>query len=115
VGRPWIAAGIVMATLLALGAQTSIVARTGFLLGDFRAFYCAARVASQGANPYRTEPLRTCEQAVFDHRNAFFVADHRFERGNHCISLYAYTQVSPTRILTRRHRSTNASTLEIVP
>jgi hypothetical protein len=64
VGRPWIAAGIVVATLLALGAQTSIVARTGFFLGDFRAFYCAARVASQGANPYRTEPLRTCERAV---------------------------------------------------
>jgi len=64
VGRPWIAAGIVVATLLAVGAQTSVVARTGFFLGDFRAFYCAARVASQGANPYRTEPLRTCERGV---------------------------------------------------
>gem|GEM_PF-411171 len=63
-GRAWIAAGIVVATLLALGAQTSVVARTGFFLGDFRAFYCAARVASQGANPYRTEPLRSCERGV---------------------------------------------------
>jgi hypothetical protein len=64
VGRPWIAAGIVVATLLALGAQTSIVTRTGFFLGDFRAFYCAARVASQGANPYRTEPLSACERSI---------------------------------------------------
>ncbi|MGA2760460.1 MAG: glycosyltransferase family 87 protein [Candidatus Cybelea sp.] len=63
-GRPWIAAGIVVATLLALGAQTSIVTRTGFFLGDFRAFYCAARVASQGANPYRTEPLSACERSI---------------------------------------------------
>ena len=34
------------ATLLALGGQTAVVARTGFLAGDFRAFYCAANVAS---------------------------------------------------------------------
>lgn len=60
----WIAAGIVLATLVALGAQASIVARTGFLAGDFRAFYCAARVASEGANPYRAQPLGTCERQV---------------------------------------------------
>lgn len=63
-GRSWIAAGIVAATLLALAAQTSVVTRTGFFLGDFRAFYCAARVASRGADPYRTEPLRACERGV---------------------------------------------------
>jgi hypothetical protein len=33
-------------------------------MGDFRAFYCAARVASHGADPYRTEPLRSCETAI---------------------------------------------------
>ena len=27
-------------------------------MGDFRAFYCAARVASHGGDPYHTEPLR---------------------------------------------------------
>ena len=31
---------------------------------DFRAFYCAAKVAGRGANPYLTEPLRTCEDAA---------------------------------------------------
>ncbi|MBV8197745.1 MAG: DUF2029 domain-containing protein, partial [Candidatus Eremiobacteraeota bacterium] len=62
--RAWAAAGVVLATLFALGAQTAIVARTGFLLGDFRAFYCAARVASFGHDPYRTQPLGTCESGI---------------------------------------------------
>ncbi|HEV3090944.1 MAG TPA: glycosyltransferase 87 family protein [Candidatus Cybelea sp.] len=60
----WIAAGIVLATLLALVAQTNVVTRTGFLVGDFRAFYCAARVASTGASPYLTEPLGACERSI---------------------------------------------------
>jgi hypothetical protein len=29
--------------------------------GDFNAFYCAARALPTGADPYRYEPLRTCE------------------------------------------------------
>jgi hypothetical protein len=62
--RSWIAAGIVVATVVALAAQTSVVTRTGFFAGDFRAFYCAARVASQGADPYRTQPLGACERSV---------------------------------------------------
>ncbi|MGB6413785.1 MAG: glycosyltransferase 87 family protein, partial [Candidatus Cybelea sp.] len=68
--RSWLAAGIVVATLLALAAQTSIVTRTGFFAGDFRAFYCAARVASQGADPYQTQPLGGCERSVGS--DAFF-------------------------------------------
>jgi hypothetical protein len=32
---------------------------------DFVAFYCAGRVAAYGADPYRAEPLRTCERAAF--------------------------------------------------
>ena len=60
----WIGAAVVLAALLALGIQTSVVTRTGFLMGDFRAFYCAAHVASQGADPYHTEPLRSCETAI---------------------------------------------------
>ncbi len=71
--RTWIAAGVVIATLLALAAQTAIVARTGFLVGDFRAFYCAARVASYGHDPYRTQPLGACESGIgpkiFFHKN----------------------------------------------
>jgi len=62
--RSWLAAAVIVATLLALGGQTAIVARTGFLVGDFRAFYCAARVASKGANPYRTQPLGACENSI---------------------------------------------------
>jgi hypothetical protein len=66
----WIGAAVIAATLLALGLQTEVVARTGFLMGDFRAFYCAARVASHGADPYHIEPLRSCEISLG--RTAFF-------------------------------------------
>lgn len=57
-------AAIILAALVALGIQSAIVARAGFLMGDFRAFYCAARVAAHGANPYHAEPLRSCEATV---------------------------------------------------
>lgn len=63
-GRRWISAGVLLAALTALGLQIDVVTRTGFLLGDFRAFYCAARVTSEGANPYRVEPLRSCETSL---------------------------------------------------
>ncbi len=36
---------------------------SGTLLSDFRAFYCAARLQSQGIDPYRQEPLYRCEAA----------------------------------------------------
>jgi hypothetical protein len=65
-----IIAAVLLASLVALAAQTAVVTRTGFLMGDFRAFYCAARVTSQGANPYLAQPLRTCEIAIG--RNLFF-------------------------------------------
>jgi len=32
---------------------------------DFVAFYCAGAVAARGADPYRAEPLRSCERAAF--------------------------------------------------
>jgi hypothetical protein len=31
---------------------------------DFRAFYCASRTLTDGHDPYRTEPLRSCEHAA---------------------------------------------------
>jgi hypothetical protein len=65
-----ITAAILLASVAALAAQTAVVTRTGFLMGDFRAFYCAARVTAQGANPYLAQPLRTCEIGVG--RNLFF-------------------------------------------
>jgi Glycosyltransferase family 87 len=64
VRNSWLAAAIVFASLLALGLQASVVARTGFYMGDFRAFYCAARVASHGADPYRAQQLRACETSI---------------------------------------------------
>ncbi len=32
---------------------------------DFVAFYCGGKVAARGADPYRAEPLRSCERAAF--------------------------------------------------
>jgi hypothetical protein len=92
----WIAAAVIAASLLALGLQTRIVARTGFLMGDFRAFYCAARVASHGADPYRTEPLRSCELAV---------ASTRFFQTNRGVTIpaplpgYALAVLAPLSLL----------------
>ena len=51
----------VLCTLLPLITQTWIAGRTGFLMSDFQAFYCAARAVAHGEDPYRTEPLRSCE------------------------------------------------------
>lgn len=70
---PWISAAVIIIALSALGLQAGVVTRTGFLMGDFRAFYCAARVTSQGANPYLAEPLRTCETGIGARR--FFEAN----------------------------------------
>ena len=60
----WVTAALVLAAVLALGLQTEIIGRTGFFMGDFRAFYCAGRVALHGSNPYHAEPLRTCEIGI---------------------------------------------------
>ena len=69
----WVAAGVGLATVAALALQTGVVARTGFFMGDFRAFYCAAQTASQGGDPYRTEPLRSCEVGLG--RTRFFAVN----------------------------------------
>ena len=66
----WVAAALVLAAVLALGLQTEVITRTGFFMGDFRAFYCGARVAAHGSNPYHAEPLRTCEIGIGE--NLFF-------------------------------------------
>ena len=62
--RTAIAGAAIALTLLgAVAFQLGVVAKTGFQAGDFRAFYCAARVAAQGSDPYRAQPLHTCETA----------------------------------------------------
>jgi hypothetical protein len=59
----WAGALIVIVALLPVGVQAVMIAHTDFL-GDFGAFYCAARAVSHGADPYYTEPLRSCEHSV---------------------------------------------------
>ena len=39
---------------------------------DFRAFYCAGWTVSHGGNPYRKEPLHTCERVHTDPSYAWF-------------------------------------------
>jgi len=59
---------LALSTPLALwSAARGIGARQATLVtnpADFRAFYCASRVMLAGGDPYRTEPLRTCERAA---------------------------------------------------
>jgi hypothetical protein len=59
-----LAALIIAASLLPVFVQGAIVAHVGFAQGDFRAFYCAARVASHGADPYQAAPLQACEASA---------------------------------------------------
>ena len=35
-----------------------------YVMGDFRAFYCAGQAIAHGANPYLNEPLHSCEAAA---------------------------------------------------
>jgi hypothetical protein len=55
-----IAALVVMAILFAATPAT----RPGSLLRDFNAFYCAGWSAAHHDDPYRTEPLGTCERSA---------------------------------------------------
>jgi hypothetical protein len=64
VKKAWLTAVIIVVTLLPVAVHGILVARTQFFSFDFRAFYCAARVASHGADPYLSEPLRSCESAI---------------------------------------------------
>jgi hypothetical protein len=59
----WLDAGIVLAAVVALALQTRVVS-AGFLFGDFRAFYCASRVALQHDDPYLAQPLHACEAGL---------------------------------------------------
>ena len=62
--KAWVGAAVVLAALTALGIQTAVITKTGFLMGDFRAFYCGAKVVSLHADPYLRQPLRDCETAM---------------------------------------------------
>ncbi len=57
-----------MAGLLALASLSFALARAHYASGawalDFRAFYCAGAAVAEHRDPYLTEPLRSCENAV---------------------------------------------------
>ena len=57
---------IIMLTVLAAAIASTAFMALGARNFDFHAFYCAGEVARQGANPYYTEPLRTCEMYATD-------------------------------------------------
>jgi hypothetical protein len=54
----WLLAPAILAALIALNPLN----RPTYVMGDFRAFYCAGAVIAQHANPYLEEPLRSCER-----------------------------------------------------
>ena len=54
----WLLAPAILAIMIALNPLN----RATYLMGDFRAFYCAGAAVAQHANPYLEEPLRSCEQ-----------------------------------------------------
>lgn len=56
----WLLAPAILAVMIALNPLN----RPTYLMGDFRAFYCAGSVVTHGANPYLEEPLRSCEAAA---------------------------------------------------
>jgi Glycosyltransferase family 87 len=50
---------ILAATILLVG-----MGKDTYVMGDFRAFYCAGSAIAQGANPYLEEPLHGCERTA---------------------------------------------------
>lgn len=54
----WLLGPAILAALIALNPLD----RPTYVMGDFRAFYCAGSVMAQNANPYLEEPLRGCER-----------------------------------------------------
>jgi hypothetical protein len=53
----WLIAPALLAVMIALNPFS----RPTYVMGDFRAFYCAGAAIAHGADPYREEPLRGCE------------------------------------------------------
>jgi hypothetical protein len=69
---------IAIASLMAVLAILTLgpireLQRNFFAFGDLRAFYCSARTAAAGFDPYRAEPIGTCERELVGLRNSNFV------------------------------------------
>jgi hypothetical protein len=60
----WIGAVLLLAAVVAAVPYARRHVYTPTSLGGFAAFACGGRVLREGADPYRTEPLRACEQAL---------------------------------------------------
>jgi len=61
----WLFAFALAATLIeGVALHVNALHFAGFML-DFRAFYCAGSALDAGADPYRAEPLRSCEVAAY--------------------------------------------------
>jgi len=60
-------AATIFAFLLLAAVAARFLANDAFL-GDFRAFYCGAKVALQHADPYREQPLHRCELSTMPPR-----------------------------------------------
>ncbi len=58
-----VSAGLIALVLISLALARPYYARNSWLF-DFRAFYCAGKAVADQRDPYRTEPLRTCENAT---------------------------------------------------
>ena len=56
-GAAWLLAPLMLAAMVLLYG----IDRPSYVMGDFRAFFCAGSAIAQHASPYLEEPLRTCE------------------------------------------------------
>jgi len=52
----WLIAPALLVVMISLNPP-----KPTYLMGDFRAFYCAGQVIAHHANPYLNQPLRSCE------------------------------------------------------
>lgn len=55
----WLIAPAILAAMIVVTAH-----QPNYLMGDFRAFYCAGAAVASGADPYRMQPLLACEAAT---------------------------------------------------
>ena len=55
---------VAIGTLLPIAAQSYGDRQSGWLMVDFRAYYCAAQAQREGFSPYYVQPLHDCERST---------------------------------------------------
>ena len=98
--RTWLAAGGAIVALAAIFVLTSTLWRYGVdgpLTNaiDFRAFYCAGSALDAGGDPYRVEPVRSCE------RESLRVAGFSFAEKDVYVAPYPPLAIVPFAALAR--------------